>query len=92
MPAIHKLLAANRSEIATRIFRSAHELKIRTVALNSHEDRFALHRFKADEASAIKLLSVGESRRNELLNPAEFATWATLSSVLMNLDETVTKN
>ena len=53
MPAIRKLLAANRSEIATRIFRSAHELKIRTVALYSHEDRFALHRFKADEAYQI---------------------------------------
>ena len=53
MATIRKLLAANRSEIATRIFRSAHELKIRTVALYSHEDRFALHRFKADEAYQI---------------------------------------
>ncbi len=32
MTPIRKLLAANRSEIATRIFRSAHELRIRTVA------------------------------------------------------------
>jgi pyruvate carboxylase len=48
--AIHKILAANRSEIAIRVFRSAHELGIRTVAIYSHEDRFALHRFKADEA------------------------------------------
>src|ERR1700687_5683518 len=47
---IHKLLAANRSEIAIRVFRSAHELGIRTVAIYAHEDRFALHRFKADEA------------------------------------------
>jgi pyruvate carboxylase len=47
---MRKLLAANRSEIAIRIFRSAHELGIRTVAMYSHEDRFALHRFKADEA------------------------------------------
>src|SRR5262245_13887386 len=47
---IRKLLVANRSEIATRVFRSAHELSIRTVAIYSHEDRFALHRFKADEA------------------------------------------
>jgi pyruvate carboxylase len=44
------LLVANRSEIAIRVFRTAHELGIRTVALYSHEDRFALHRFKADEA------------------------------------------
>ena len=45
-----KLLVANRSEIAIRVFRSAHELGLRTVAVYSHEDRFALHRFKADEA------------------------------------------
>src|SRR3954468_22457136 len=48
-----KLLVANRSEIAIRVFRSAHELGIRTVAIYSHEDRFALHRFKADEAYAV---------------------------------------
>ncbi|HWB00406.1 MAG TPA: pyruvate carboxylase, partial [Pirellulales bacterium] len=47
---IRKLLAANRSEIAIRVFRSAHEAGIRTVAIYSHEDRYALHRFKADEA------------------------------------------
>src|SRR5881397_860238 len=47
---IRKLLVANRSEIAIRVFRSAHELGIRTVAIYPHEDRFALHRFKADEA------------------------------------------
>ena len=49
-PPFRKILVANRSEIAIRVFRSAHELGIRTVAIYSHEDRFALHRFKADEA------------------------------------------
>ena len=49
-PPFQKLLVANRSEIAIRVFRSAHELGLRTVAIYSHEDRFALHRFKADEA------------------------------------------
>lgn len=53
MTQIKRLLAANRSEIAIRIFRSAHELGIRTVAIYSHEDRYALHRFKADEAYEI---------------------------------------
>ena len=47
---IKKLLVANRGEIAIRIFRSATELGLRTVAVYTHEDRFALHRFKADEA------------------------------------------
>ncbi|HUQ71945.1 MAG TPA: pyruvate carboxylase, partial [Planctomycetaceae bacterium] len=53
MPAITKLLVANRSEIAIRVFRSAHELGVRTVAIYTHEDRYALHRFKADEAYLI---------------------------------------
>src|SRR6266850_5118434 len=47
---IEKLLAANRSEIAIRIFRAANELGLRTVAVYSNEDRLGLHRFKADEA------------------------------------------
>ena len=45
-----KILVANRSEIAIRVLRAANELKLKTVAIYSHEDRFALHRFKADEA------------------------------------------
>ncbi|MEX0716799.1 MAG: pyruvate carboxylase [Planctomycetaceae bacterium] len=53
MTEIKKLLVANRSEIAIRVFRSANEMGIRTVALYTHEDRYALHRFKADEAYQI---------------------------------------
>ncbi|WP_011582641.1 MULTISPECIES: pyruvate carboxylase [Chelativorans] len=47
---IKKLLVANRSEIAIRIFRAANELGIRTVAIWAEEDKYALHRFKADES------------------------------------------
>jgi len=50
---IKKLLVANRSEIAIRVFRAAAEMGINTVAVYSQEDRFALHRFKADEAYLI---------------------------------------
>ncbi|MCB1449510.1 MAG: pyruvate carboxylase [Nitratireductor sp.] len=50
MPRITKLLVANRSEIAIRIFRAANELGITTVAVWAEEDKLALHRFKADEA------------------------------------------
>ena len=53
MKKIHKLLVANRSEIAIRIMRAANELGIGTVAIYSREDRFALHRFKADESYLI---------------------------------------
>ncbi|MEZ5613643.1 MAG: pyruvate carboxylase [Rhodocyclaceae bacterium] len=50
MKKIRSLLVANRSEIAIRVLRAASELGIRTVAIYSNEDRFALHRFKADES------------------------------------------
>jgi len=53
MKPIKKLLVANRSEIAIRVFRSATELGLSTVAVYAHEDRYALHRFKADEAYQI---------------------------------------
>src|SRR3954447_13563134 len=53
MSAIRKLLVANRGEIAIRVFRSAHELGIRTVAIYSHEDRFGMHRLNADEAYSV---------------------------------------
>ncbi len=43
-------MAANRGEIAIRIFRAANELGLRTVSIFAEEDRFSIHRFKADEA------------------------------------------
>jgi pyruvate carboxylase len=45
-----RVLAANRGEIAVRIFRASTELGFRTVAIFSEEDRVHLHRYKADEA------------------------------------------
>jgi len=47
---IRKVLAANRGEIAIRVFRACTELDIRTVAIYSREDTGSYHRFKADEA------------------------------------------
>lgn len=48
-----KVMAANRGEIAIRIFRACTELGISTVALYSDEDKLSLHRYKADEAYLI---------------------------------------
>ena len=45
-----KLLVANRSEIAIRVLRAATELGLSTVAIYTYEDRYCLHRFKADES------------------------------------------
>ncbi|MEX2045466.1 MAG: pyruvate carboxylase [Opitutus sp.] len=47
---VRKLMAANRSEIAVRIFRAGTELNLRTVAIFAQEDRLCIHRYKADEA------------------------------------------
>jgi pyruvate carboxylase len=50
MRKVSKLLVANRGEIAIRILRACNELEIRTVAIFTYEDRYSLHRYKADEA------------------------------------------
>lgn len=49
----NKILVANRGEIAIRILRAASELKIKTVAIYTYEDRYSLHRYKADESYQI---------------------------------------
>jgi pyruvate carboxylase len=62
MEKISKLMVANRGEIAIRIMRAAAELKLRTVAIYTYEDRYSLHRYKSDEAYQI-------GKNNEPLKP-----------------------
>ncbi len=45
-----KVMVANRGEIAIRIFRACYDLGLRTVAIYSNEDTYALFRTRADEA------------------------------------------
>ncbi len=59
---IEKVLVANRGEIAIRIFRSCVEVGIKTVGIYTYEDRYSLHRYKADEC-----YQVGEN--NDPLKP-----------------------
>jgi hypothetical protein len=47
--------------------------------------------YAGDEAAAKKLLSVGESKRDEQLPAAEHAAWTSLCSLILNLDEVVSK-
>ncbi|MCB0687416.1 MAG: pyruvate carboxylase, partial [Saprospiraceae bacterium] len=48
-----RLLVANRGEIAIRVLRAASELKLNTIAVYTYEDRYSLHRYKADESYQI---------------------------------------
>ncbi|HIF40454.1 MAG TPA: DUF1553 domain-containing protein [Planctomycetes bacterium] len=47
--------------------------------------------FQADKDAALALLGMGESGRDETLDPAEHATWTVLASMILNLDETLTR-
>ena len=51
----------------------------------------ALAKYRKDGEAARKLLSVGEAARNEKLDTAELAAWTMAASVLLNLDEAVTR-
>ncbi|MBT4052532.1 MAG: 3-methylcrotonyl-CoA carboxylase, partial [Bacteroidetes Order II. Incertae sedis bacterium] len=58
---IHKILIANRGEIAVRVIRSCKELGIRTVAVFSDADRTAMHVRLADEAFHVGAAPSSES-------------------------------
>jgi len=47
--------------------------------------------FSGSRKAALALLGVGESPRDRALDPAELAAWTTVASVILNLDETITK-
>ncbi|MCK5122082.1 MAG: acetyl-CoA carboxylase biotin carboxylase subunit, partial [Methylococcales bacterium] len=66
-----KILIANRGEIAVRIIRACRELGIRSVAVYSEADRYALHVKKADEAYC-----VGEDPLAGYLNPQQLVNIA----------------
>lgn len=86
--------AGTTEERMTRLFQlvlsrpaSARELAVLGGSLEQQRAIFA-----ADAQAAHKLLGVGESPRDERFEPAELAAWATAASVVLNLDETVTRN
>ncbi len=51
-----------------------------------------LNRFQNDEQAALALLSVGESDRAESLDVSHHAAWTIVASMILNLNETITKN
>ncbi|HEY6898702.1 MAG TPA: pyruvate carboxylase [Rhodocyclaceae bacterium] len=78
MKTIRSILVANRSEIAIRVMRAASELGIRTVGIYANEDRFALHRFKADESY---LVGEGKKPIQAYLDIADIIRVAKLAKV-----------
>jgi hypothetical protein len=54
-----------------------------------HDHQLAV--YQADREAALQLLAVGESPRNEQLDPAELAAWTMVASAVLNLDETISK-
>ena len=75
MPAIKKLLIANRGEIALRIHRACHEMGIKTVAVHSTADADAMHVRLADEAICIGPPSATDSYLNipNIISAAEIS-------------------
>jgi hypothetical protein len=72
--------------LATARVPSGKEIGVLRGLLNKERTTFA-----QDNQAALKLADVGESRRNKRLDPAELAAWTTVASVILNLDETITK-
>jgi hypothetical protein len=60
-------------------------------ALLLHIADSARKRFTADKAAGEKLLAVGHSPRSEKLDVADLAAWTTVASLILNLDETISK-
>jgi len=72
--------------LATSRLPSARERQILQILFNQQ-----LIRYRGDKKAASDLLAVGESKCDASLNPSELAAWTIVSSAIMNLDETITK-
>ncbi|MEU1934502.1 biotin carboxylase N-terminal domain-containing protein [Streptomyces coeruleorubidus] len=74
---ITSVLVANRGEIACRVFRTCHELGIRTVAVHSDADENALHARVADTAVRLPgAAPAGTYLRGDLIVKAALASGA----------------
>ena len=68
---LKKILIANRGEIAVRIVRACSEMGIRSVAIYTEPDRYALHVKRADES-----YSLGEDPLEGYLDPVRLVNLA----------------
>jgi hypothetical protein len=78
--------AAFAFRLATARRPDADELRVLTDQYQKH-----LAHYRAAPEAAKKLIAVGESKRDESLEPAEQAAWTMIANLILNLDETITK-
>jgi hypothetical protein len=82
--------ASDRLSLAFRLATArqptADETAILTASFQAH-----LTKYQADKPAAEKLIAIGESKRNESLDPAELAAYTLVCNLILNLDEVVTK-
>ena len=52
---------------------------------------YHLDKYRPDQQAALKYLNYGEHPRDEKLDPAELAAYTAIASLILNLDETITK-
>jgi hypothetical protein len=64
----------------------------REAALLSDKLQAFREAYRTNPDAAARLLSVGESPRDQALPPAEHAAWSALANLLLNLDEVITRN
>ena len=77
---------ATAFRMATARDPSTTEQRTLKAALEKYRSHFA-----NDRDAALKVASVGESKRNYQLDSVEHASWATIGLMLLNLDEAITK-
>ena len=77
------------SAFRTALLRNPMEAE-RKIVSNFYKRQLAL--YQKDNLSALKLLGVGEAKRNETLDPGELAAWTAVCGLIFNMDETITKN
>ncbi|MCA9214836.1 MAG: DUF1553 domain-containing protein [Planctomycetales bacterium] len=80
----------DRIELAYRIA-TARRPSQRTAEILRNAYETELDAFKKDNERANKLLAQGEGKRDASLDPAEHAAWTIVSSIILNLDETLTR-
>jgi hypothetical protein len=81
---------ADRIAFAFRLATARHPKAEEAAVLKRIYDA-QLAAYRSDAAAATKLLSVGESPRDEKLDAPELAAWTVVATTVLNLDETVTK-